>query len=863
MKNLADDIIHLLNFIRPLDDQLERNKIFTTSNFNADIKIKEGGIEYLKEKASGYVSFFRGNIPYTFAQKLDKGVIPNGLLFTPVVKCFMEDFQYNSYLESIKNVDDKLNKMSSSAANFVFPGLNSEKNDIIGYFSINGVNIIENQINLDGANLKKLINQKLFNNKLSNEVEENFIVINEKKNISGYFLKKEYLKHFSIKFYKALRRLDKLFIDKSDKNVGTAFVYSNLVNAGGIEIFAEILIMNGYLEYQEDKRNYDIKDNTIDYKTGLTFTEHKKKFKNVEFFPATFILITGGVDETGEDVPEIKQKIIREVYNNVNNVDGKFIKLCLGSRVMNEGITLENVQEIHVLDVHYSLGKLDQVIGRGIRMCKHMNIINDNNRFPEVNVYRYVVAINDKTKPLTKEQKKMSPLSSDEILYQKAELKYLVIKDIEHALKEVAVDCPLLYNGNIFPEEIEKYKGCVYPTLENIKKGKKICPALCDFRECHYKCESSKLNEKYFKDGSYKLDIKDIDYNTFNDDLAKFEILSIKNKIKDLYRFKHVYLYNEILNEIKNSYDDKQKELFQDYFLDQAIEDMMPKNENDFNNFKDTIYDKYNRSGYIIQRDKYYIFQPFDENEDVTMFYRQNVQITQPNLISIKNYVKQKYGDIKNDDNESIVTKKEDNSYNFDDVLEYYENRNENFVVGIIDKNVNKLAYDDNDLFKIRDPIVKNTDKKRGTGIPTIKGAVCSTSKDKDYLINLIKRLPNIKKEELQKLNKLTRENICNELKYKLLYLEKYSTTKDNNKITYIMIPKNHPNYEFPYNLEDRVKDRINILNKLVGKRLDIVDKKLNNIHTLVFKNEKSFPKNELENLGCILTKDQWSLELK
>ena len=45
--------------------------------------------------------------------------------------------------------------------------------------------------------------------------------------------------------------------------------------------------------------------------------------------------------------------------------------------VMNEGVTLENVREIHILDVHYNLGKVEQVIGRGIRMCKHQAIITD------------------------------------------------------------------------------------------------------------------------------------------------------------------------------------------------------------------------------------------------------------------------------------------------------------------------------------------------------------------------------------------------------------------------------------------------------------------------------------------------------
>jgi hypothetical protein len=72
-----------------------------------------------------------------------------------------------------------------------------------------------------------------------------------------------------------------------------------------------------------------------------------------------------------------------------------------------------------------------------------------------------------------------------------------LLKKVERILKEAAVDCPLLLHGNKFPEEIEKYKNCVEPTLENVKKGKKICPAMCDFQSCDFKCNDKALDKKY------------------------------------------------------------------------------------------------------------------------------------------------------------------------------------------------------------------------------------------------------------------------------------------------------------------------------------------------------------------------------
>lgn len=827
MKNLPDDIIDLINFIRPPNNQIRRDQIFT-SDKNYNMTFKPDGEKILAEMSRGYVSYFRGNIPYTFAKRIDKGEIPNGLLFTPVIKSKMLPFQLETYKKANENFDDTLDRASSAAANFVFPGLSDDKKNLTGYYSNDGVNKLITLLKNNKTKLFKLINKNIYRNKLNKSTLDKFISVSDSKKISGFILHLDYLKDFSIKFYNCINNINKLY----KYNKGTAFIYSNLVKAGGIELFASALEENGYLEYQENFSDYIFKDNTIDSITGKTYSQFKKEKLNLNnFFPSTYITVTGASEDATDDQSEYKQRIIRQVFNQPENKYGKFLKLVLGSKVMNEGVTLENVKEIHILDVHYNLGKVEQVIGRGIRMCKHKAVINDNNKFPKVNVYRYVVSLDKQ-------------LSTDEILYQKAELKYLLVKKVERILKTNAIDCPLLLHGNKFPEEIKEYQNCSYPTLENIKKGKKICPSLCDFTDCNLKCSSQNLNKKYYdeKNKTYKLlDKNDIDFNTFDNNMAKYEINSIKNKIKDLFRFKHILTYQEIKDKIINSFNKFQKELFQDIFLDEALQALSPKTENDFNNFNDYVYDKYNREGYIIQKDINFIFQPFDENEDVSLHYRKNITIPNNNLVSVNNFSNSKFGEIKKS-KETTKIKKIKN-YDFDSTLSYYNDRDEFFIVGIIDKNLNKNVSDNDDIFKIRDPRPKKADKKRGTGIPTLKGAVCSTSKDKDYLIN---KLKNIKQYnfDIKKLSKMTRSKICNEIKNILLDLEKYSTTKDKNKMTYIMIPKDHPIYPFPYNLEDRVKYTISKIKKIVDREFKFITKKEKNKYTIEITIDKYINKN-------------------
>ena len=863
MKNLADDIIDILNFIRPQNNPIKRDKVFTQDK-NYMMKFKPGGEEYLKKMASGFISFFRGSMPYTFAKRVDKGDIPNDLLFTPLVRCLMEPFQLKVYEKTTDNIDDTLDRASSAAANFVYPLLSPDGKRLVGSYSTDGLTKLVSQLNSNKKEIINLVNKNIFRGKISKEDLDNFIIETENKSIAGKILNVKYLRHFSIKFYKCIKRLEKLV--EGNKGAGTAFVYSNLVKAGGIEIFASALEENGYLEYQDNSSDYNIKDNTIDSRTGKTFAQFKKdKLNMADFNPATYIIITGGSDESGEDIPEIKQKIIREVFNNAENKEGKLLKLVLGSKVMTEGVTLENTREVHILDVHYNLGKVDQVIGRAIRMCKHQAVITDENRFPKVNIYRYVVQLN-------------KGLSTDEKLYQKGEQKYILVKKVEQSLKEVAIDCPILLHGNKFPEEIEKYKGCAEPTLENKKKGKTLCPAICNFKECDFKCDDNKLNKLYdTKKGTYSnLDTKDIDYTTFNDNLAKSEIVNVKSKIKDLYRFKHVYTLKELSDIVKKSYKSYQRDLFDDYFLDKALHDMLPRTENDYNNFKDTVYDKYNRTGYLIQRGKYYIFQPFDDTEDIPMYNRENYEFDTDNMIPLKNYFIQKYGETKDKQvKESRERKTSIKGYDFETSSEYYDNRHENFIVGIIDKNMNKLASEENDVFKIRPPLKKTTDKKRGTGIYSLKGAVCATSKDKEYLLKVLAKLFKMTDDTSKLPTKSSRENICEEIKKVLLYLEKYSTTKAGNKMTFVIIPADHPKYPFPFNLEDRIKDRLKQIKKLVKRDFDSVVKKENNGKFMGEKNMKSYvielkkdkyladKQSELEKMGFKLINNKYIMNIE
>lgn len=833
MKNLADDIVELVNYLRPENDQIDRDLVFT-SNKDHLMEFKPGGKEYLSKMVSGYISYSRGASHYLYGLQVDMGKIPNGLLYTTVTECEMEKFQENTYRDATDNVDDTLYRKSVAASNFAFPVYNTELKTVMGKYGIEGINACRMSLK---TNKKELFDGL---RKLGIEGINDLIVDNDKlKTIRGEILKKNNLKHFSTKFHEALELIDQ----KVNEKAGLIFVSSNFVKIG-TEMFEQVLLENGYLEY-DPQGNYQLLPNTQHYLTGEKYVDFLKRGTKEVFYPATYMTVTGESEDNDDAVPEEKKKIIDSVFSNPDNKHGKFLKIIVGSKVIAEGITLKMLAMIIILDTSYHLGQVAQVAGRGVRFCAHVAVSTEENPYPEILIYKLIVKI-----------KNSDQLSTEGILYQKAERKYILVKDTERVLQESAFDCPANYNNNISKQDISDYANCIKPldyAILSDKRGKVQCPMKCNFQDCHYVCKSKTLNLKYYDKNSMiyrKIAKENLDFSTFTSKLAKNDIKQCKEKIKEMFRFKYVYNLQEIIDYVKTAFIDK-NDLFEDFFCYKALDELVLVSENDFNNFTDIIYDKFNVPGYLIYRKRYYIFQPLNQNEDVPMYYRTNYVKDLVQELTLNQYFNNTLDSQVIDEFKSLENDDINTQYDFDSILEYYDSKAEAKYVGIIDKPLARkktLKVDNNDVFKIREHKKKNINKKRGVGIPSLKGSVCYSSKDKNYLIKIAKYLC-IKTDFTND----TRINICEAIRLRMLYLEKYSTTKDDNKLTWVIIPYNHPKYKFPLNLEDHIQMIKSKLSEKINVKISIKESG-NGIFEDV-RNEK-FKKYTL----TFLHKDDWNI---
>ena len=111
---------------------------------------------------------------------------------------------------------------------------------------------------------------------------------------------------------------------------------------------------------------------------------------------------------------------------------------------------------------------------------------------------------------------------------------------------------------------------------------------------------------------------------------------------------------------------------------------------------------------------------------------------------------------------------------------------------------------------------------------------------------------------------KLSRIELCNQVKDKLYELEKYS----NDGLTYLIIPSNHPVIPFPLNLKDRVEFiKQKIIKKCENATINVSSKVENKkkIYIMNIKKSKEMENNEefITELGFTENKDSYELIVK
>lgn len=395
------------------------------------MQITEFGKQKLQESLFGKVSYLRGNTD-TNPKKFDMGspLLVSNIDLQPrqgtsnVVYCEMSDYQYNLYqkalhidlnkdyevdltsaiknIESEENVEEadidiskssSLYKNSSDASTMVYPDETYGKTGFLKIFTKTGSRFRLNDKSVLTTELQKYSN-KLFT-----------LLQNIKKTDSG-----------------------------------NIFIYSNYVSYGGTSLLKQLLLANGFYEYNSK--------NPMDYKSFVVFDE-STNIKNREQY--------------------------KRIFNSDDNKTGKLIRIIIGSPIISEGITLKAVRQVHILEPYWNMSKINQIVGRAVRNYSH-HLLEPEER--NVEIYKYVSVYKQNTK---KDTQNISNFFIDKEKYILSEEKDRSNKMIERQLKEISFDCSFNKSRNTIIDGVDGSPECDYttcnyecslqPTSENVDRS--------------------------------------------------------------------------------------------------------------------------------------------------------------------------------------------------------------------------------------------------------------------------------------------------------------------------------------------------------------------------------------------------------
>ena len=278
---------------------------------------------------------------------------------------------------------------------------------------------------------------------------------------------------------------------------------------------------------------------------------------------------------------------------NDENINGNKVKVILISRSGAEGIDFKYIRQIHIMEPWYNLNRIEQIIGRGVRN-KALKKLPFEKRNVQIFIHGTILGEDNEEE------------AADLYVYRFAELKATLIGKVTRLLKENSVDCILNHDQTNFTQEnFSRYNNIPVKqilstglTINDFKIGDTPYSSACDYMEnCDYNCiPDNKVDE--------------INMDTYNEYFIHTNNDKIIQKIKMLIKNSFFYKKKELIHSIQTP---KKYPLVQIYAaLSKLIND-------DY----EYINDRYGRPGRLINVNEYYLFQPLElHNKNISIFER-------------------------------------------------------------------------------------------------------------------------------------------------------------------------------------------------------------------------------------------------
>lgn len=719
MYNSYSEIIWLTNLMNANDKRglIQTNEVFDQNggfvkeekNDQGDV-ITEGGDDLLRRKLTGYISYIRGENPYTFPYRIYPNVFalektfqePTGglgnllkagqalvgqntgqfklptiqlngrkidqpLQSLPLYVTKVNSYQNNAYdlvIRSMKKdvegqkIDfDELDRFGFrrlqtplEVLNIVYPSETLDKQIQSGLLEESKESILENDENTDPR--ATMVGKRGMNSVM------NYIDESNKKNPRKYNfsykpdVQEKYGRIFSPnELYKYSAKIHEI-CQTIRNSTGIVLIYSQYID-GGVVPIALALEEMGFTRFGSSEYTKPLFEKPPTEPID-SMTMKPKSEVSGEFNQAKYVMITGDKSYSPQNAQDIKH------ITNSNNKNGEKVRVILISKAGSEGLDFKCIRQIHILEPWYNMNRIEQIIGRGVRNLSHCLLPFEKRN---VEIFMYATSLENEKEEAT-----------DVYIYRLAKRKAEQIGKVTRLLKETSVDCLLnIGQSNFTEEKLRAIASNQNLQIELSSKNTKIDFAIgdsphshiCDYMEtCDYKCnnKSNKLVTKPREE-------------MYNNEYLQTNNGKLMKRIREIYRDEkkgeHFYELSELIDMINVT---KQYPIEQIY---SALHNFI-KNKNEY------IIDKWGRRGNLVNKGNIYAFQPVEITDDQISLFERKVPIDYKRTNIVMEIPKEFETNVQ----------EEETTQNYESILRNIEHQLENAT------KIQSIPYGDQDWYK-------------------------------------------------------------------------------------------------------------------------------------------------------------------
>jgi len=238
-------------------------------------------------------------------------------------------------------------------------------------------------------------------------------------------------------------------IAKIRESPGPALVYSQFKTLEGLGIFAAALRASPErylpLDIQKGADGWAIPD-TLMAERGrpryILYTgdqELEKRRLLLQLYNADLAALPPRLAD------QCKELLTDTSGSATDNRDGRVCRVFMITQSGAEGISLFNTRQVHIMEPYWNNVRLQQVIGRAIRLCSHMNLPWED-RVVDVFTYLSVFSVQQKAEGSKTLMMVDKAMTTDEMIFDIATKKQKLADGLFEIAQTAATDCEIHYH---------------------------------------------------------------------------------------------------------------------------------------------------------------------------------------------------------------------------------------------------------------------------------------------------------------------------------------------------------------------------------------------------------------------------------